>query len=104
VKLSLSRGGQVNLMAQRGLVFDDESECSAFLGPTPNNVRVKAKRLAGQFAPRSVLDVIASLDDVLVRSKTADPVLPELVQRHDRDSAFWKGLACPQNPRDHQTR
>lgn len=73
-------------------------------GPTPNNVRVKAKRLAGQFEPRSVLDVIASLDDVLVRSKTAAPMLPELVQQHAGDSAFWKGLARPQNPRDHQTR
>jgi abortive infection bacteriophage resistance protein len=72
-------------------------------GPTPNNVRVKAKRLAGQFEPRSVLDVIASVDDVLVRSRTGSPVLPALVQRHGRDSAFWEGLCHPQNPRDHRT-
>lgn len=71
-------------------------------GPTPNNVRVKAKRLAGQFEARSVLDVIASLDDLLVRSKTADPVLPELVKRHAGHRSFWDGLARPQNPRDHQ--
>ncbi|MGO4604665.1 Abi family protein [Terrabacter sp. 2YAF2] len=70
-------------------------------GPTPNNVRVKAKRLAGQFEPRSILDVLASLDDMLTRSGTADPVLPELVQRHPRDSTFWQGLARPQNPRDY---
>jgi abortive infection bacteriophage resistance protein len=38
-------------------------------GATPNNVRVKAKRLVGQFDPRSVLDVTASLDDILVRAK-----------------------------------
>lgn len=69
-------------------------------GPTPNNVRVKAKRLAGQFEPRSVLDVIASLDDILVRGKAADPALPELLQQHDRNSAFWKGLGHPVNPRD----
>jgi len=71
-------------------------------GPTPNNVRVKAKRLAGQFEPRSVLDVIASLDDILVRGKAAEPVLPELLQQHDVKSAFWKGLGHPVNPRDRE--
>jgi hypothetical protein len=71
-------------------------------GPTPNNVRAKAKRLAGQFEPRSVLDVIASLDDIVVRGKAADPALPDLVQQHDRNSTFWQGLAHPQNPRDHR--
>ena len=71
-------------------------------GPTPNNVRVKAKRVAGQFEPRSVLDVIASLDDVLVRSGVGEQVLPELVQGYERDSAFWKGLVRPQNPIDHR--
>lgn len=71
-------------------------------GPTPNNVRKKAKRLAGQFEPRSVLDVVASLDDLLVRSKTAEPVLPELVQQYDRESAFWRGLSRPHNPIDHK--
>ncbi|MCM6777145.1 Abi family protein [Nocardia sp. CDC159] len=71
-------------------------------GPTPNNVRVKAKKQAGQFEPRSVLDVVASLDDVLVRSGTAKPVLSVLIQQHPRDSLFWQGLARPQNPRDHR--
>ncbi|MDP9904789.1 Abi family protein [Arthrobacter bambusae] len=71
-------------------------------GPTPNNVRAKAKRLAGQFEPRSVLDVIASLDDMAVRSGVADPLLPQLVEEHPRDSAFWEGLVRPQSPRDHQ--
>lgn len=70
-------------------------------GPTPNNVRTKAKRLAGQFEPRSVLDVIASLDDMASRSGIADPLLPRLVAQHDRASEFWQGLARPQNPRDH---
>ncbi|CAM2878952.1 Abi family protein [Skermania piniformis] len=69
-------------------------------GPTPNNVRVKAKKLAGQFEPRSVLDVVASLDDILVRGSAADPVLPQLVQQHERTSAFWQGLAKPVSPRD----
>jgi abortive infection bacteriophage resistance protein len=71
-------------------------------GPTPNNVRAKAKRLAGQFEPRSVLDIVASLDDILVRSKTAEPVLPALALQHQREPAFWQGLAKPQNPRDHR--
>lgn len=71
-------------------------------GPTPNNVRKKAKRLAGQFEPRSVLDVIASLDDLTARSGIADPVIPQLVEQHPRDSAFWEGLVRPQSPRDHQ--
>lgn len=70
-------------------------------GPTPNNVRKKAKRLAGQFEPRSVLDIIASLDDMTVRSKSADPLLPQLVGQHARESAFWQGLSRPQSPRDH---
>lgn len=69
-------------------------------GPTPNNVRVKAKRRAGQFAPRSVLDAIALLDDFLVRGKAADAVMPELLEQHDRNSTFWKGLGNPVNPRD----
>lgn len=71
-------------------------------GPTPNNVRVKAKRLAGQFEPRSVLDVIASLDDMLIRAKVAEPVLPTLTGQHHRSSEFWRGLSRPQNPRDHR--
>ncbi len=71
-------------------------------GPTPNNVRSKAKLLAGQFEPRSVLDVIASLDNLVVRGQAADPVLPALVQQHDRNSEFWHGLAKPQSPRDHK--
>ncbi|MDF4253671.1 Abi family protein [Streptomyces sp. WMMB303] len=71
-------------------------------GPTPNNVRSKAKRLAGQFEPRSVLDVIASLDDVATRGKVADPVLVKVAEQHPRGGLFWEGLARPQSPRDHR--
>ena len=70
-------------------------------GSTPNNVRVKAKRLAGQFEPRSVVDIIASLDDISLRSKATGPLLPKLVGKYSRDSEFWVGLSRPQNPRDH---
>lgn len=70
-------------------------------GPTPNNVRKKAKREAGQFEPRSVLDVIASLDDMTARGGVARPLLPKLAAEHDRASEFMQGLARPQSPRDH---
>ena len=70
-------------------------------GPTPNNVRNKAKRKFGQFESRSVLDVIASLDDMACRTKVADPLLPELFADYGRNSAFWQGLAKAQSPRDH---
>lgn len=69
-------------------------------GPTPNNVRNKAKRLAGQFEHRSVLDVIASLDDLVVRGKSGTPVLPSLVDSYKGDDRLWSGLSHPQNPRD----
>lgn len=71
-------------------------------GPTPNNVRNKAKRLAGQFESRSVLDIVASLDDLATRSGVADRVLPQLVEQYLADSVFWEGLTRPKSPRDHQ--
>ena len=70
-------------------------------GPTPNNVRGRAKRTAGQFEPRSVLDVIVSLDDMTAKAGITSPVLPQLVADHDRASEFWQGLVQPLNPRDH---
>ncbi|WP_270263992.1 hypothetical protein [Kocuria marina] len=70
-------------------------------GPTPNNVRVKAKRLAGQFVARSVLYVLASLDDMVVRGGVSQPLLPRLVGEYGRGSDFWQGLRQPQSPRDH---
>ncbi|MDN3311764.1 Abi family protein [Microbacterium oryzae] len=72
-------------------------------GPTPNNVRVKAKRVAGQFEPRSVLDVVASLDDIVTRAYgavAAPAVLPMLVAQHGAGSLVMKGLAAPISPRD----
>ena len=47
-------------------------------GPTPNNVRKKAKRIASKFEPRSVIDVVASLDDIVVKGKSGEPIIPEL--------------------------
>lgn len=71
-------------------------------GPTPNNVRKKVKRLTGQFEPRSVVDIIASLDDIGQRSSVAEALLPKVFDQHSRGSVFWEGLARPQNPRDNQ--
>lgn len=59
--------------------------------------------MTGQFDHRSVVDVIAALDDIVARSKSADPVLPWLVEQHAPDSAFWQGLVRPQSPRDHRS-
>lgn len=70
-------------------------------GPTPNNVRQRAKRTVGQFEPRSVLDVIASLDDMTSRSCVAEPLLPQLVGARDRAPNFWQGLCSPRRTRDH---
>jgi len=70
-------------------------------GPTPNNVRSKAKRLAGGFDPRSILDVVASLDDIVVRASGGAPVLPTLLEAHKAHTAFWDGLRTPVSPKDH---
>ncbi|MGL5866899.1 MAG: hypothetical protein ACRCYX_13710 [Dermatophilaceae bacterium] len=64
-------------------------------------MRSKAKRMLGQFDPRSVIDVIASLDDVASRGGVADPLLPRLAAQHAVASEFWHGLVKPQSPRDH---
>jgi abortive infection bacteriophage resistance protein len=71
-------------------------------GPTPNNVRKKAKRLAGQFEPRSALDVIASLDDLLARGEAGAALLPKLVEDYKHDDDIWKGLSHPKSPKDHR--
>jgi hypothetical protein len=71
-------------------------------GPTPSNVRAKAKRISGQFEHRSVLDVVSSLDDIALRGMGADPLLPTLISEHSQHHAFWQGLLKPLNPRDHR--
>lgn len=71
-------------------------------GPTPNNVRVKAKRLAGTFESRSVFDVVASLDDILVRGRAGEPLLPQLVLEYSQEARYREGLARPKNSRDHK--
>ena len=70
-------------------------------GPTPNNVRVKAKKLAGQFEPRSVLDVVASLDDLVKRSSGRSPILPSFVTTYKANAKLWEGLCRPVSPKDH---
>jgi abortive infection bacteriophage resistance protein len=65
--------------------------------PTPPKVRQKAKKLVGQFDARSVLDVIASLDNMLATTTNAEPLLPKLAAQHTQTSEFWQGLARPRN-------
>jgi abortive infection bacteriophage resistance protein len=71
-------------------------------GPTPNNVRTKAKKLAGNFDPRSILDVVASLDDLVFRASGLSPVLPVLIEAHRVHTSFWDGLRMPVSPKDHR--
>ncbi|MHC2185493.1 Abi family protein [Rathayibacter agropyri] len=70
-------------------------------GPTPNNVRGKAKKAVGQFDPRSVVDILASLDDIMTRAGVSAPVLPALARHYGVTSPFWEGLRRPQSPQDH---
>ena len=70
-------------------------------GPTPNNIRKKAKRIAGQFEPRSVVDVVASLDDIVVKGKVGEPILPELIECYKSETAVWNGYVDPKKPQDH---
>ncbi|MEU5157381.1 Abi family protein [Glycomyces sp. NPDC021274] len=69
-------------------------------GPTPAKVRTSARKLVGQFDSRSVLDVIASLDDMLATNTNEEPMLPKLAAQHPQVSEFWQGLA---RPRDSQS-
>ena len=71
-------------------------------GPTPNNVRKKAKRIAGQFEPRSVIDVVASLDDIVVKGNAGKPILPELIESYRSETPIWDGYIRPKAPRDHK--
>ncbi|MGL5829643.1 MAG: Abi family protein [Angustibacter sp.] len=66
-------------------------------GATPNNLRGRAKRLAGQFSPQSVMDAIASLDDVSCRGGVAEPLLPLLVER-GRENASGRGSLTRSRP------
>ena len=86
-----------NLCAHHGRIWN-HSVLDA--GPTPNNVRHRAKRLLGQFEPRSIIDVVASLEDILVRGGVTTPTLEWIAATHPRGSAYWEGLARPRPPRD----
>ena len=72
-------------------------------GPTPNNVRSRAKRTFGQFEPRSVIDVVASLDDLAARGNVGGGLLSELFEEYGQVPDLWAGLAKPQAPRDHES-
>lgn len=71
-------------------------------GPTPNNVRIKAKRIVGQFEPRSIVDAIASLDDIYVKAGLGQPILPEIFSVFSDSAQTWDGYVSPVSPRDHR--
>ena len=67
-------------------------------GSTPNNVRKKAKKKVGQFQPRSVMEAIASLDDLLARTGLRRGLLTD-VQEHRHLPDYWRGLLDPKPTR-----
>ncbi len=67
-------------------------------GRTPNNLRHRAKMVAGQFEPRSIIDAIASHDDLASRSGVAESLLPQLVERGRENAGWWRGLTHPHSP------
>lgn len=71
-------------------------------GPTPNNVRVKAKRLAGQFTARSLIDAVASLDDIVQRGTGQTAILPAMVSAYRSNADLWGGLTHPVSTQDHK--
>ena len=68
-------------------------------GRTPNNVRKKVKKQVGQFHPRSVMDVLASLDDLLHRKFIEGGAVAFVTDRPRRDT-FLDGLLKPRAHRD----
>lgn len=64
-------------------------------GATPNNVRSKVRKVAGDFEPRSIMDVLASMEDMLLRAHCAPPFLPDLAETYRPDDVFWSGLCVP---------
>lgn len=64
-------------------------------GPTPTNVRNKAKRQIGQFHPQSVTDVVASLDDIVERSLGRPDSLGAVADLAGSNSTYWGGIVSP---------
>lgn len=71
-------------------------------GATPNNVRGRAKRQVGQFDPRSIADIVASLDDIYLRCELGEPVLYELYQEFSNVPSLWDGFTRPVSPGNHR--
>jgi len=69
-------------------------------GSTPNNIKGRAKRKIGQFDPRSVIDVLVSLDDLLEKASLGDGAIDWLLARHGASSLYLEGLRQPRNHRD----
>lgn len=57
--------------------------------------RSRLQRNGGQFEPRSVFGVIASLDEVVARCGVTDLLLRQLVAEHSCDSESRKEVGLP---------
>ena len=64
-------------------------------GPTPSNVRHRAKKRFGQFHPQSVMDVIVSLDDIATRALGQTALLETIGELVHSNDSYWKGLVYP---------
>lgn len=72
-------------------------------GATPNNLRRRAKKQAGQFEPRSILDVVTSLENFLDSAESTNQVLSSLITQYKSNDLFWGGLTHPKPPIDNRT-
>ena len=71
-------------------------------GPTSRSDRKKTRDITGPFSPRSIMDIIASLDG-FVREASMEPVSKEIAATFKQNSTYWNGLLNPTPPTDHKS-
>lgn len=79
------------------------NHCVIDAGAVPHNVRNKAKRrlAIGNFTPRSIMDVIVSLDDFLKKMNIRSDFLEQFEQLFMLDNdVFRRGMIDPQSTKD----
>ena len=79
------------------------NHCVIDAGAVPHNVRNKAKRrlAIGNFTPRSIMDVIVSLDDFLKKMNIRSDFLEQFEQLFMLDNdVFRRGMIDPRSTKD----
>ena len=71
-------------------------------GPTSRSDRKKARRITGPFSPRSIMDIIASLDG-FVRGTPMKPIAQKIAVTFKQNDIYWNGLLNPTPPTDHKS-